>query len=185
MEDSEIIELYFRRNEKAIEETNNEYGSFCYHIAYNILTINDDSEECVNDTYLKIWNSIPPQKPIKFKAWIGKIVRNISLDLWKKNHRQKRYAGMEQLLEELSECIPSKINVETELKNETITEILNKWLFSLPKSDRILFIRRYFHGDTIKELSKLYNATPTNISSRMYRLRKNLKVHLEKEGVFL
>ena len=116
MEDLEIIGLYFKRDETAIDETAAKYGAFCHSIALNILAIDADAEECVNDTYLRTWNSIPPQKPDKLGSWLGRVVRNIAYDLWKKNHRQKRYAGMEQLLNELEDCIPSPATVECEIE---------------------------------------------------------------------
>ena len=105
MEDLEIIGLYFRRNEKAITETAAKYGTFCRNIALNILSNREDAEECVNDTYLQAWNTIPPQKPDKLGAWLGRVIRNIAYNLWKKNHRQRRYTGMEEILNELEDCI--------------------------------------------------------------------------------
>ena len=111
MNDMEIIEMYFRRDENAIRQTEIKYGVFCRSLAYNILQIHEDAEECVNDTYLKAWNSIPPNEPVYFRGWLGRVVRNLSLDLWRKNHRKKRYAGIEEIFEELDECIPSSSHV--------------------------------------------------------------------------
>ncbi len=185
MEDSEIMKLYFARDEAAIQETASKYGAFCHGIAYNILAIREDCEECVNDTYLKAWDTIPPQQPDHFGAWLGKVVRNIALNLWKKNHRQKRYVGMEQLLDELAECIPSHVNVESEIAAAEITAILNQWLSSLPKDERILFVRRYWNGDTLKNLAKRYHTTPTELANRMFRMRNDLKNVLEREGILL
>lgn len=118
MEDSQIIELYWQRNETAISETRQKYGNFCYSIAKNILSLHEDAEECVNDTFHQVWQSIPTQRPDKFRAWLGKITRNISLNLWNKNHRQKRYAGMTELLSELEDCIPSPQTVEREIEEK-------------------------------------------------------------------
>ena len=115
MEDLQIIGLYYERDEAAISETATKYGAFSRGIALNILSISADADECVNDAYLRAWNSIPPQKPDKLGAWLGKVVRNIAFDLWKKNHRQKRGAGMEQLLSELEDCIPSPVAVEHQI----------------------------------------------------------------------
>lgn len=183
MDDLEIIELYFQRNENAIRETSIKYGSFCKHIAYNILSCLEDAEECVNDTYLKTWNKIPPEEPIYFKGWLCRIVRNISLDLWRKNHRQKRYAGIEELFDELDQCIPSSKKIDDEIEAKELTTILNKWLAELTKVDRTLFIRRYWYGESVKNLAKEYRATPQDIANRMYRLRKKLKSKLEKEEI--
>ena len=185
MEDSQIIGLYFKRDEAAISETRAKYGAFCHKIALNILSINEDAEECVNDTYLRAWSSMPPQKPDRLGAWLGKVVRNIAINLWKKKHRQKRYAGMEQLLNELEDCIPSPVTVEQEIEEQKLTEVINTWLASLPQNDRILFVRRYWNGETVAYLARESGMSPANMAKRMYRLRKNLKFRLEEEGYLL
>ncbi len=185
MNDLEIIELYFRRDEKALRETATKYGQFCHNMAYNILTVREDAEECVNDTYLKAWNSIPPEEPKYFKGWLAKVVRNISLDLWRKNHRQKRYAGIEVIFDELDECIPSPSNVEEEIEARALTVFLNKWLAALPQKDRILFMSRYWYGEPLKTIAKIHRTTPADIANRMYRLRQRLKSELEKENIII
>lgn len=185
MEDSQIIDLYFERDEAAISETAAKYGAFCHGIALNILSIHADADECVNDTYLRAWNAIPPQKPIRLGAWLGKVVRNIAFDLWKKNHRQKRYAGMEQLLSELEDCIPSPATVEHQIEEQELTEVINTWLASLPQNDCILFMRRYWNGETVNSLAQESGMSPANMAKKMYRLRQNLKSKLEKEGYSL
>ena len=185
MEDLQIIDLYNRRDENAISETAKKYGAFCESIAFNILTIAADVEECVNDTYLQAWNSIPPQQPVRLGAWLGKVTRNIAINLWNKNHRKKRYAGMEQLLSELEDCIPSPITVEHEIEEMELTEFLNTWLALLPKADRILFMRRYWNGEAVKDLAKEYRIMPRDMAKRMYRLRQSLKSALEKEDYSL
>ena len=185
MEDSQIIGLYFKRDEAAISETAAKYGGFCRGIAMNILSINADADECVNDTYLRAWNSMPPHKPDKLGAWLGKVVRNIAFDLWKKNHRKKRYSGMEELLNELEDCIPAHVTVESEIEEQELTEVINTWLTSLPQSDRILFMRRYWNGETVAALAQENGKSPANIAKRMYRLRQNLKSKLETEGYSL
>lgn len=182
MEDSQIIDLYFKRDEAAISETAAKYGAFCHGIARNILSIDADADECVNDTYLRAWNAIPPQKPIRLGAWLGKVVRNIALDLWKKNHRQKRYAGMEQLLDELQDCIPSPQTVQHEMEEKELTEVINEWLLSLSQKDRVLFVRRYWIGKSINELAREYGTTPNSLAKRMFKLRQKLKLTLEQEG---
>lgn len=185
MDDSEIIGLFFERDEAAISETAKKYGSFCHSIALNILSINVDADECVNDAYLQAWNSIPPQKPDKLGSWLGKVVRNIALDFWKKNHRKKRYAVMEQLLNELEDCIPSPVTVECEIEEHELTEFLNIWLESLSQNDRVLFMRRYWNGEKLSALARENGMSPANMAKRMYRLRQNLKLKLEKEGYSL
>ena len=182
MEDLQIINLYLNRDETAILETDKKYGTFCHSVALNVLSIKEDAEECVNDAYLRAWDVIPPQRPTKFGAWLGKVVRNIAINLWNKNHRQKRYAGMEQILDELQDCIPSPQTVDREIEEKELTEVINEWLLSLSKSDRVLFVRRYWIGISINELSKEYSTTPNILAKRMYNLRQKLKFTLEQEG---
>lgn len=185
MEDSEIVELYFRRDERAIAETAAKYGAFCRGIAFNILSDSEDAEECVGDAYLRAWNSIPPQKPDKLGAWLGRVVRNIAYDLWKKNHRQKRCSGLEEIMAELEDCIPSPVTVEREVESRELTETVNRWLASLRRSDRIVFVRRYWYGDSVSELAKKAGVSPSAMAKRMYRLRQGLRSALEQEGYYL
>lgn len=185
MEDSQIIRLFFARDEAAITETEKKYGKYCYKIAFNILSSDPDAEECVNDTYLKAWNAIPPQRPDKFGAWLGRVVRNIALDLWNKNHRKKRYAGMEKLLDELEDCIPSPVTVEHKMEEKELSRFINAWLASLPENEQILFVRRYWKGERLKELARAYGLSSGKMAKHMYRLRQDLKKKLEKEGYLL
>lgn len=185
MDDSEIIGLYFKRDETAILETAAKYGAFCHRIALNILSVHADADECVNDAYLRTWNSIPPQRPDKLGAWLGRIVRNLAYDLWKKNHRKKRYIGMEEILNELEECIPAPVTVERKIEEHELTNLIDTWLASLIPSDRILFIRRYWNGEAVNSLAKKSGVTPANMAKQMYRLRKSLKTVLEREGYLL
>lgn len=185
MEDAEIIGLYFRRDERAIAETAAKYGAFCLNIALNILPVPEDAQECVNDTYLRAWNAIPPQKPDHLGAWLGRVVRNIAYNLWTKNHRQKRYAGMDKLLNELEDCIPSPITVEREIEERELTEVINAWLAALPKKDRVLFVRRYWNGEAVNALAKKARISSAATAKRLYRLRRELKTTLEKEGYSL
>lgn len=182
MEDSEIISLYWSRDESAIAETSRKYGGLCFRIAKNILTAAADAEECVNDTYFRAWNSIPPQKPIKLGAWLGRVVRNISITLWQKNHAQKRYNGIDAILDELEDCIPSPDTVERELDEAELSRFIDGWLMSLEPSDRAIFVRRYWYGEPVAEISKEQGADPAKIASRMFRLRKKLRASLEQEG---
>ena len=185
MEDFQIIDLYFQRDETAISETAAKYGAFCQRIAQNILSIDADAEECVNDTYLQAWNSIPPHRPDRFGAWLGRVVRNIAINLWNRNHRKKRYAGMDLLLSELEDCLPSQRTVEREIEEKELTELLNAWLASLPQDDRILFMRRYWYGETVNALAEEWGISQNSLAKRMYRLRQDLKALLQQEGVEL
>ena len=180
MDDLKIIELYWKRNERAIDVTDEKYGRLLYKISFNILSNHEDSQECVNDTYIRTWKSIPPEKPRSFIAYLGRIVRNLSIDCWNKNRAQKRYSGGDILLSELEDCIPSVNTVWREIESKALSRIISDWLNTLPKEDRILFVRRYWYGDPIKELAVGIGTTPSKLASRMYRLRSDLKNVLEK-----
>lgn len=144
MDEQQIIELYFARSEEAIAETDKKYGRYCRQLAYNILYNIQDSEECVNDTYLKTWNSIPPKRPNPLKIILGKITRNLALDRYDWSHTQKRGGGDISLsLNELSECIPSAIDTETAIENKELIKELNVFLESLSPETRKVFLRRY------------------------------------------
>lgn len=184
LEDVEIVNLYWDRNETAIRESDAKYGNMLLKIAYNILSNREDSEECVNDTYGKAWASIPPQKPRSLAAYLGRIVRNLSINRWYAIRAQKR-GGENLLLSELAECIPSQSNVEREAEAREITKSVEQWLYTLPKADRVLFLRRYWFGDDLKTLAAEHAASPNKIAGRLYRLRQKLKSALEKDGVVL
>ena len=184
LEDAKIIELYNARNELAVVETERKFGKMLFSIAMNVLSNREDSEEMVNDTYGKAWNNIPPEKPDFLGAWLGKITRNLSISRWRKNRAQKR-SGIETMLSELEECIPSSENIETESESKEITDAINRWLETLKKEERILFLRRYWFGDSVAELSEKSKIPPKKLSSKMFRLRKNLKEFFEKEGIAL
>ncbi len=184
MEDSKIIELYNARNELAVAETERKFGKMLFSIAMNVLSNREDSEETVNDTYGKAWNKIPPEKPDFLGAWLGKITRNIAISRFRKNKAQKR-SGIETMLSELEECIPSSENVEAESENAEITGAINRWLETLGEEERLLFVRRYWFGDGVSELAEKSKIPPKKLSSKMFRLRKNLREFLEKEGIAL
>ena len=185
MEDSKILVLYWARDEVEIKETQAKYGGLCYSIAINILSSPQDSEECVNDTYNKAWQSIPPKRPNSLAAYLGRIVRNLSINRWNKNHAQKRFGGTEVLLSELSQCAPSREDVEGEIQSREITKVLNNWLRSLSQGDRVLFLRRYWFCETLNALAREWGTTPNKLAGRMYRLRQSLRIELEKEGIWL
>ncbi|MBP3205121.1 MAG: sigma-70 family RNA polymerase sigma factor [Lachnospiraceae bacterium] len=185
MEDSKIIELYFQRDEQAISETDRKYGALCHTIALHILSDEQDAQECVNDAYHRVWKSIPPQKPDNLKCWLGRVVRNIALDLWRKNHRQKRYSGMELILEEMEECIPAGGTVEDHLEELELGRLISDWLHTLSPKNRVLFIRRYWNGEPVKDVAKILGMNANKAAGRLYRLRNGLREYLEKEGVNL
>lgn len=185
MDDLQIMDLYWSRDETAILETDRKYGALCHSIAMNLLSIHEDAEECVNDTWNEAWNRMPPQRPHNLKAWLCRVVRNISINLWRKNHAQKRYYGINQLLDELEDCVPSSRDIEQELEDAELGKCIDTWLLSLDKADRILFVRRYWHGDALNVLASKWNIPTAALTKRMYRLRLSLKATLEKEEFYL
>lgn len=184
MEDIQIIELYWSRNQSAISESSAKYGQMLQYISRGILSNHEDSEECVNDTYGKAWETMPPQKPNSLAAYLGRITRNISINRWHENHAKKR-GGANILLSELSECIPSSHSVEAEIEASDLTAVITRWLYSLSQDERVLFIRRYWFSESLGSLAEECLTTPNKLAGRMYRLREKLKSTLEKEGVSL
>ena len=181
-----IIDLYFNRNEKAVDETAKKYGNYCFTISKNILKNEGDAQECVNDTYLKAWNNIPPTKPSKLKVFLGRITRNLSLDRYKFSRTKKREGSeFELLLTELEECISSNLTVENEFDSNHVVEIINEWLLSQGAENRNLFVRRYWHAESIKDLVANYQMSESKVKSILFRMRKSLKNHLMEEGVEL
>ena len=186
MDDAMIIDLYFDRNEQAVDETARKYGNYCFTISKNILKNEGDAEECVNDTYLKAWNNIPPTKPLKLGTFLGRITRNLSLDRYKFNRTKKREGSeFELLLTELEDCISSDLTVEAEFDSNFVVQIINEWLLSQITENRKLFVRRYWHAESIKDLGNNYQMSESKVKSILFRMRKNLKIHLGEEGVKL
>lgn len=185
MEDTDIIALYFRRDQSAIWETDARYGGLCRTVAARILGSESDAEERVNDTYLRAWNAIPPERPGRLGVWLARVTRNLALDRWRRDHRRKRFEGVELVLEELGECLPGPSDPQRELEGRELTEFLNTWLGSLPEGDRRLFLRRYWRGDGVGDLARELGASPNSVTKRLTRLRARLRAALEKEGYTL
>ena len=186
MDDSKIIELYMERSEQAISETSKKYGRYCHYIAYSILHNDEDSEECVNDTYLRAWNSIPPKRPSKLQTFLGKITRNLSLNKWDQYNTEKRGAGQTMLaLEELHDCIPATGDAEQIIDDLALAEVFNCFLASLPKERRKIFMRRYWYLSPIKEISTDYSISESKVKMSLLRSRNELRQLLEKEGINL
>jgi len=184
MEDSVIVELYWRRDEKAVTETDAKYGSYCRSIAFNILADREDTEECVNDTYMGAWNSIPPHRPEILATFLGKITRRLSIKKWREKYAAKRGGGEIALaLDELSECVPSHQNVEDELEISELTQTLNNFVISLPVKEMRVFICRYWYLDSISDISRQFGFSESKVKSMLFRTRHRLLTHLEKEGV--
>lgn len=186
MEDQAIIALYLAREERALEETDRKYGSYCWTIANNILRNREDTEECVNDTYLKAWNAIPPAKPNILSSFLGRITRNLSLDRYKAGHASKRGGGnLPVALEELEECVPGVSSVEQAVAEAELSRAVDRFLRMLPEKECCLFLRRYWYVDSMADIAKRYHMAEGTVKSTLHRTRQKLRVYLEKEGVSL
>jgi RNA polymerase sigma-70 factor (ECF subfamily) len=186
MEDSRIINLYWKRSESAIAETSNKYGRYCYFISHNILHNNEDAEECVNDTYLRAWNAMPPHRPNRLSAFLGKITRNLSLNKYKKYNTAKRGFGEIPLaLSELNDSVPSSSNLEQATDDRTLVEALEDFLAKQPRRKRIVFLQRYWYLMPIRNIAELHGTSESQTKSMLFRMRNELKKHLKKEGITL
>ena len=184
MEDEKIIDLYFERNESAISETAEKYGNYLYKIAFNILSDNEDSEESVNDTYMSAWNTIPPEKPNVFSAFLSKITRYISLNRYRAGKAEKRGGGeIDAAFEEIEECVPDKSNIYDEIETKELAEIISDYLKKLPETERKIFVCRYYYLDSLSDISKQFGFSKSKVASMLHRTRKKILSHLEKEGV--
>lgn len=183
MTDSEIIALYWERNQTAITVSNEKYGAYCFAVANAILSNYEDSNECVNSTWLQSWNSMPPQRPNELKLFFAKITRNLAINIYRKNTAKMRGGNeFKASLDELAECIPSGNSVEGELDKNALEQLINAFLRSLSARDCSVFLRRYFYSDSVKEIAKRYGLSESNTLSILFRTRNKLKEHLEKEG---
>ena len=182
LEDSKIIELFFARVEQAIVELSAKYGTVCRRIARNILKNDLDAEECVNDTYLAAWNTIPPEKPDPLKTYIFRIVRNISIAKYHANTSIKRNSYYDVALEELESCLAASITVEQEIAANELSKQIDRFLATLDEESQMLFVRRYWYSDDISDLADRFHMNNNNVSVRLSRIRNKLKNYLQKEG---
>ena len=183
MEDQAIVELYWNRSEHALSETSAKYGKYCYSIAYNILENSEDADESVNDTYLAAWGTIPPNRPAILSTFLGKLTRRISIDCLRKRIADKRGGGEVTLvLDELEDCIAGKQNVENAYIHKELTEAINCYLDTLTQMERNIFLCRYWYLDPIAVIASNFGLSQSKVTSMLYRLRKKLRLQLEKEG---
>ena len=185
MEDQQILDLYFARSESAITETDRKYGRYCHSIAYNILEDHEDAKEIVNDTYLKAWNTIPPNRPDPLKPYVGMISRHLSLDRYEEYHTQKRGGQVPLVLEELAECIPDNDSREDIGESVALKDALAKFIRSLPDKTQRIFLRRYWYASSVAEIAEEYGMRENSVNVLLHRTRKKLKDHLQKEGLDL
>jgi RNA polymerase sigma-70 factor (ECF subfamily) len=185
MDDQQIVDLYWQRDEKAIDQTQKKYGKYCHTIAYAILHSHEDAEECVNDTYLRAWGAIPPAKPGRLSTFLGKITRNLSLDRYEKNTAQKRSGPVELVLDELSECIPDADSALDPIDMIALGDAINAFLGGLPQKTRQIFLRRYWYMSPVKDIARDTGMSEGAVKVSLLRTRESFKAYLEKEGIVL
>ncbi len=184
MDDRKIVELFFERSEKAIEESEKKYGRYISAVADSILASKEDTEEVVNDTYLRAWNSIPPQKPKKLGAFLSTIARNLALDRYAARRKERENLTFERTLEELAECIPD--TSRNSLADEVALKLaVNSFLTTLDERTRVIFMRRYWYMMPIAKIAKLSRESESNVKTLLFRTRIKFKEHLRKEGIVL
>ena len=183
MEDSQIVELYWRKDADAISETSSKYGPYCFAIADNILHNTEDSEECVNDTWLHAWNAMPPQRPNVLRMFLAKITRNLSINRFKARSTEKRGGGEFLLvLDELADCLAGETDVEREYEGGELEQCIRRFVRGLPERDGNVFVRRYFFTEPVAAIAERYELTENNVMVILSRTRKKLRLRLAKEG---
>ena len=178
MEDSQIVDLYFQRDQEAIRHTQSKYGAYCYHVSMNILSCHSDAEECVNDTWLRTWHAIPPHRPQVLRTFLGKITRHLSINRFKENRRLKRRRDLVVAFEELSECI----SLPEDTTDSTLCAYLDEFLAKLDAFDRQLFMGRYWYGRSVQDMAQYHGMTANAVSQRLKRTRQQLRSFLEERG---
>ena len=181
MQDNELLQLFFDRNEQAISRTSEKYGRYCMYIADNILPSREDSEECINDAYVTLWNTIPPKKPESLKAYLAQVLRNAALSMLRKQNAKKRGSGVvEEIIDELSEAETDTPESITDAK--LLGELINGFIAGLEKQHRIIFVKRYWYLCPSKQIAKECDMSVAAVNMTLHRLRQQLKDYLEQEG---
>ena len=184
MNDKNIVDLYFNRDEEAIAQTDKKYGRYCYSIAYNILTNKEDAEESVSDTYMTAWRAIPPRRPSVLSTFLGKITRHISIDRWRERSAYKRGGGEVTLaLDELEDCVAGLQNVEMEYERKELIRAYVKFLDTLPITERRVFLCRYWYVDSIEAIAEKFGFSQSKVKTMLYRTRAKLRKQLAEEGL--
>lgn len=183
MDDQQIIHLFQERSESAITELSGKYGKLCRTVSKNILQNEQDAEECVNDAFLAVWNTIPPEKPDFLQAYVCRIVRNLSVKKYRFNTAQKRNRYYDVVLEEVSECLESSANVEEEILVRELTGCVNEFLGTLKKKERVIFVQRYWYCVSLSEIAEHVSMSENAVAVHLHRTRRKLKTYLEKRGL--
>ena len=183
MDDKSIVDLYFGRDQEAITQTDKKYGHYCYRIAYNILTNNEDAEESVSDTYVAAWRAIPPRRPSVLSTFLGKITRHIAIDRWRERNASKRGGGEVPLaLEELQDCVAGMQNVEMDYERKEIIKAYVKFLDALPATERRVFLCRYWYVDSVEAIADKFGFSQSKVKTMLHRTRSKLRKQLAEEG---
>ena len=185
LEDDKIIDLFFARSEQAIQELDRKYGRVCHRLSYNILQSWQDAEECVGDAYLGAWNAIPPARPNPLQAYICKIVRNLSLKRYEYKQAAKRNSNFEIAMQELEDSLSAPDTVESELEARELAQIIEDFLETQTKENRVIFMRRYAYMDSYAEIATRVGLSENNVAVRLNRIRRKLKQYLTEREVFL
>lgn len=184
MDDRAIVDLYWRRDETAIAATQTKYSPYCYRIAANILADSQDAEECVNDTWLRAWNAMPPHRPVHLPGFLGKITRSLAVDTVRSHSARKRGGGTYLMaLEELTDCVPAVPGAERAAEDRELAEILDRFLRTLPERDCNVFLRRYWYVESLETIARRYGLRENTVKTCLFRTRNKLRSYLEKEGV--
>ena len=183
MDDKSIVDLYFSRDQEAITQTDKKYGHYCYRIAYNILTNNEDAEESVSDTYVAAWRAIPPRRPSVLSTFLGKITRHIAIDRWRERNASKRGGGEVPLaLEELQDCVAGMQNVEMDYERKEIIKAYVRFLDALPVTERRVFLCRYWYVDSVEAIADKFGFSQSKVKTMLHRTRSKLRKQLAEEG---
>ena len=178
MEDYKIVDLYWERKERAIAETEKKYGKMLHSLSYSLLSSHEDAEECVNDTYLGAWNAMPSARPMYLGPFLSKIARRLSIDRWRRNHREKR-GGILEMVEELTECIPDGSTPAEEFERGRLRGEINEFLRALTEEKRAIFVRRYFYAQSVTQIAQEIGVGEAKVKVVLHRLREQLKIRLE------
>lgn len=178
--DEQIVDLYFKRSEEAIAETSKKYGGYIRKIAMNVLGNFEDTIECENDTYMAVWNAIPPNKPLSFTAFVGKIARNLALNKFEYNIAKKRNNKFSVVLDELEECLSGKESVEDQFLEGELSQTINTFLEKLKPDQRIMFVKRYWYGEAVKDIAEDMEIGESKVKTTLFRIRGELKKYLER-----
>ncbi len=186
MDDKQIVELYWQRSEMAIQETAAKYGPYCRAVAAGILADPQDTDECLNDTWIGAWNAMPPHRPSRLRLFLGKITRSLACDTLRARLTQKRGGGAcVEALEELGECVPSVPGADQVVEDRELVRLINRFLYTLPERDCGIFLRRYWYVEPLENIAGRYGLKENTVKSSLFRTRKKLRAYLEKEGIDL